>query len=453
MLLMFLLALLLANTVNAALGDLNLLHQTADTQDSMVWPMLPNESLAQLAAKFYPNDKTMQRKFIQKTKRLNTTKLSSNTRHQKITAITIPNLKSLSIHAGSIRKANRNSGNKALSLSYNIEPKAKKSTFNLASIPRRLVKQYEDLLSRNSFLKEEIAKLNKRLVFLENKLGQLKLILDKSLTLPPKKKLKNLDEKNVATKPLQIELKKAPAASDSVEKKKQVSNFFDVSNKLLWLALAIFGLLVVLGSSLIGKYRERKYTKLVGEISQQNPETSFDVEEAETTSEADALMQTTTLSKDTIVEEHSDQSVLQEAKMLMKKGLPEEAIGHLKWSIRAKPKTSITSWLYLLEILRQQNQKDDFEKFAFEMHQHFNVMTPLWVQQSVAMVVPESLEEFPYIMKFLTDKWPNVKITNYLKKLISDNRSGERSGFSQEVVEEILLLIDVLEVRESEDSV
>ena len=66
---------------------------------------------------------------------------------------------------------------------------------------------------------------------------------------------------------------------------------------------------------------------------------------------------------------------------------------------------------------------------------------------SGAMVVPQSLEEFPYIRKLLTDKWPNPKLNNYLQKLVSDNRSGERSGFSKPVIEEILLLIDVLEVR------
>jgi len=104
--------------------------------------------------------------------------------------------------------------------------------------------------------------------------------------------------------------------------------------------------------------------------------------------------------------------------------------------------------MYLLELLRQQNAKDDYEKFALEMHQNFNVMTPPWVQREVQMVVPQSLEEFPNIMKLLTDKWPNAKLNNYLKKLISVIRSVERAGFSPTVIEEILLLSDILEVRE-----
>lgn len=450
LLVMFLLALLLANTVSAALDDLNLLHQPSDTQDSMIWPVLPNESLGQLAARFYPNNKSMQRKFIQKTKRLNKSKLGASTKYKTLTAITIPNLKSLSVQAGTIKRANNQSRNKTLQLSYDIKPEGEETTFSISSIPERLVNQYKDLLQRNSFLKEELEKLNKRLIFLEDKLGQLTLILDRTLTLPTTKKLKNLDADKAPTKPLKIELQKKPIAATPVERKVKENSFLDVSNKWLWVGLFLFGLLVMIASHLIGKFRERKYKSLVKSISQQNPATSFGSAE-DTASKAGGIFQSTTLSPDTIVEEQSDKTILQEAKALMAKGSAEEAVDHLQWAIRANPKTSIAVWLYLLETLRQQNAKDDYEKFALEMHQNFNVMTPSWVQREVAMVVPQSLEEFPYIMKFLVEKWPNQKITKYLKKLTLDNRSGERSGFSPAVIEEILLLTDVLEAREPDD--
>ena len=182
--------------MSAELVDLNLLHQPADTEESMVWPVLPNESLGQLAARFYPNNKVMQRKFIQKTKRLNKDKLKASTKYKKLTAITIPNLEVLSTEAGVIRRAKKQSGDKPLRLSYGIESEAEEKAFTLSSIPERLLNQYKDLLERNTFLKTEIDKLNKRLVFLESKLGQLKLIFDKTLTLPPppKKKLKNFHQ-------------------------------------------------------------------------------------------------------------------------------------------------------------------------------------------------------------------------------------------------------------------
>ncbi len=461
--LIFLLSLLLANTVNAAAEDLDLLNQTTDTETSMVWPLLPNESLAQLAAKFYPNNQYMQRQFISKTKRLNKTKLSASTRYKKLTAITIPNLKALSVRAGLIKRATIKPNEKPLRISHNIEPEKEKSEFSLSSIPERLIRQYEALLVRNEFLKEELAKLNKRLAFLENKLGELKLVLDRTLTLPSKKKLNNLDMKNAVENKAQTQLddqaEVLPTAKRAAEKptvKKRISaenktlqkSFFDLSNKFIWLGLLLLALLVVLGSSLIGKYRERKYTKLVSAISQQTPEESFSKEGTETTPKEESLLQSTAdTDSGTAVEEQTDITVLQEAKALVAQGEVEEAISHLKWAIRAKPKVSINTWLYLLSMLRQQNLKEDFETFATEIHQHFNIMTPLWTPREVEMIVPQTLEEFPHIVKFLTKKWPNEKLIIYLKKLIYDTRLGERSGFSLPVVQEILLLIDVLEMR------
>lgn len=441
--------LLSTTKANAGLDNLNLLYQGEDTQDSMVWPMLPNESLAELAAKFYPNNKHMQRQFIAKTKLLNKDNQISvdpNARSNALNAIVIPNLQTFSVSAGIIKRSRKTIDNSAaLQLTHNIQSTAEKAKASLQNIPARLVEEYEYLVARNTFLKEEIAKLNNRLIFLQNKLGELKLVLDKTLSLPPKKTFKNLNTDKVQAENKQTQLQDKPVTV------KQVStiNFLHLSNKFLWLSVLAVGLLLVLNSYLYKKYRERKYLQLVNAISKQRQATTFNTVDANDGLPEDVLMPSATLNKETVVEEHNDKAVLQEAKTLMRKGLPDEAIGHLKWAIRAKPRASINFWLYLLDIFRQQNLKDEFEKFAFEMHQMFNVMTPLWEERSVAMVVPQSLEEFPYIMKLLTEKWPNEKITNYLHKLISDNRSGERSGFSQSVVEEILLLIDVLNIREA----
>lgn len=440
-------ALLLATTVSAALDDLNLYNQE-DTQDSMAWPMLPNESLSDLAAKFYPNNKVMQRKFIEKTKQLNKdNKLALNPRVQdaKLTAIVIPNLESLSVNAGVIKRAKK----KDLRLSYNIKSTTEKAKETFKNIPARLMREYEELVVRNTFLKEEIAKLNQRLIFLQNKLGELKLVLDRTLTLPaPKKALKNLDaEKVVAPKPIAKPANKTvePASKPAPEVK---TSFFDLSNIFLWITLLVLGLLVLLISYAYKQYKERKYRQLVDSISQQNQARTFSMVESNDSLEQGELNTETTIDKDTLVEEQDGDSIVHEAKMLAAQNSADEAIEHLKWAIKAKPKVGINVWLFLLELLRKENLKDAFEKFAYQMHQNFNVMTPLWEERAVAMVVAESLEEFPYIVKFLTDKWPDQKMIPYLEKLINDNRNGERSGFSKAVIDEILLLIVVLKARE-----
>jgi preprotein translocase subunit YajC len=214
--------------------------------------------------------------------------------------------------------------------------------------------------------------------------------------------------------------------------------------------LLVLILIIAFLSYAYKKYQESKYRELVDSISKQNHVRTFsNTSPAVESLDQDSLSDATT-NTDTIIEEHDSDAIVHEAKMLVAQNSPDEAIEHLQWAIKAKPKVGINVWLYLLDILRQQNLKDAFEKYAFQMHQNFNVMTPLWEEREVPMVVAESLEEFPYIIKFLTAKWPNEKMIPYLEKLINDNRSGERSGFSQSVIEEILLLIVVLKARQYE---
>jgi hypothetical protein len=43
--------------------------------------------------------------------------------------------------------------------------------------------------------------------------------------------------------------------------------------------------------------------------------------------------------------------------------------------------------------------------------------------------------------------WPSELSRAYLESLITDNRDGERAGFSQVEIEEILLLLDLLDAR------
>lgn len=433
---MVLIALSLVGKVSANTEDLKPLKLAVDTKNSMIWPMLPGESLSELAIKFYPNNQFMQRQFIFKTQYLSKESLPDlkpSDHFNAPTALIIPTLKSLSARAGLSKKINKNTGKGTLRLTNNIASAIKR-------LPRSLFEDYENLLVRNDFLKVELAKLNEKLVYLKNKLSDLKLILDRTLTLPAKpvkKVFKNLNvektKKKTNNKPV-VAVEKA-----------QENDFFRFSNILLWLGILALGLLVFLGSSLLKRYRERKYIKFLDLVTQQEAVTSFSFGAPKAESKVEGVQTTDSLSTTAELGESSASLILEEAKVKLAEDSPEEAIEYLKLAIKAEPKLGINIWLYLLNLLKKQSQKDDFEKFAFEMHQTFNVMTPLWAPKEVAMVVPKSLEEFPHIVTELTEKWPDVGLTSYLQHLITDNRDGERSGFSQEVIEEILLLIAMLE--------
>ena len=138
-------------------------------------------------------------------------------------------------------------------------------------------------------------------------------------------------------------------------------------------------------------------------------------------------------------------ATLEEAKLLLSVNRATDAIAHLKATISAQPKASLNHWLYLLEVFRKLNMKDEFEQYADGLHQTFNVMTPVWYESSVAIYVPQSLEEFPHIMEQLYGVWPGELASVYLRSLISDNRGGDRVGFGKEVVGEILFLIELID--------
>lgn len=407
----------------------NLSRQASQT---MTWPMLPGENLNALAAKFYPKNKGMRKQFVFKALRLNSEtfpKLDANEDFVIPTAIVIPTLKSLSANAGKF--ARNASSEQPLHMSYNIK-------VVIERVPKSLLLDYEGLVTRNAYLKEELAKLNEKIVFLQNKLNDLKLILDRTLTLPKKRSLKNLDAEDI----------KNSRKNNMLNEKAETVSIFDPLGRTFWLWLLCAVSLLVIGSYVLKKYREIQYIKFINSVTKQEALTSFDKswkkeEEIEASAPADVIIDT-----DTRVGEYNVDAILGEAKALMGKDQPEEAIEHLKWAIRAQPKKAINIWLHLLEVFRKQGMKTEFEMYAIELHQTFNVMTPLWEAREIEIVVAESLEKFPHIMERITAVWPQASLKAYLQTLINDNRDGERGGFGQAVIDEILTLIAVLEVRE-----
>ena len=141
-------------------------------------------------------------------------------------------------------------------------------------------------------------------------------------------------------------------------------------------------------------------------------------------------------------------ATLVEAELLMSIHRSQDAIDHLKLSIGANPKTSINHWLYLLEIFRKLNLKEEFEKYAAGLKANFNVTTQAWDDSIAPGTLPQYLEEFPNIMEKLYPIWPSDQAKYYLRSLIIDNRDGERAGFGKAVLSEILLLIALLDTRQ-----
>lgn len=422
-------------TAGANLDDSAQTDDAFSQTNQMTWPMLPGESIAALASKFYPNNRIMQQRFIATTLDLNRNDLAhlnAQTSFDGATAIEIPTLKSLA--QTGVRTRHRMSvTHKKLNMSYKLDTAAS-TPAPVKALPKKLNDDYEQLVLRNERLKMQLTQLNSQLLTLQNQAMQLKLPLEKalSLQLPPQTTHSaNLSDvaphksvqKKTMTKQAVVVDTPAPV------KPKRLYGWY-----LVVLALGLLAWFVLSGFK---KRRDLLKTQLLNanEVVMTNSPIDATFQPIEVPH--NGLLNDASLQMDA----HKEQAILEEAKILVKRNLLAEAIAHLKWAISTKPRIMIGIWLYLLDLFRQMDLRDDFEKYAFELHQQFNVMTPLWDHQEVEMVISETLEDFSHIAHTLTELWPSDDSKYYLQSLIADNRSGERLGFSQAVIDEMLLLI------------
>ncbi len=432
---------------NVVIADDSLtLDSELENPSSMTWPMLPGENLNDVARLFYPKNKLMQQRFIFKTQRLSAEvqpNLKARDRFETPTLLVIPTLKSLSNSTHAIKSRQKKSNVQKLKMSYDIE-----------QIPAKLIQEYESLLIKNAFLKEELAKLNEKLIFLQAKLNELKLIWDKSLDLSNtrqpnkpasvddqlvKKVFKNLNNS--------AELKPQADASNSL-----VDSLLQRFNNDISTAILALCLVMILGVYLIKKYQRRMLSKLSFVATKMQATVAdlggyFQSTKALNKALNGNTLNTTQQNKAAKEAGVRVDATLDEAKLLMSINRSSDAIAHLKMTIESQPRASINHWLYLLEIFRKLNLQEEFEQYAADMHQTFNVMTPVWYDTEIAMYVPQTLEEFPHIMERLYSAWTDDTAAAYLRNLIIDNRGGERSGFGDAVIGEITMLIELLGVR------
>ena len=423
--------LLLGSNAVAAVNDAVVVDNQSQGigANSMTWPLLPGESLNDVARLFYPKNKAMQRKFVFKTLRLSAAvrpNLQPSERFETPVSLIIPTLKSLSVRTHPIKSGRKKSDSQKLKMSYEVE-----------QIPAKLMQDYESLLSKNAFLKEELARLNEKLIFLQTKLNELKLALNKTLSQPAQKVFKNLDHPAI-DKPQAV----------TAEKPATISLFDSLSSDLIKMILALV-LLAGLSAYSLKKYRQYMAAKMsLAATRMQTTMADMGVHWQNTHVEAKyETAQATPLAKAAKEAESRLEATLEEARLLMGINRTSDAIAHLKLTIEAHPKTSIHHWLYLLEIFRKLNLQQEFEHYATDLHETFNVIAPAWQDTEIAMVVAQSLEEFPHIMEKLYSTWPDDAAAVYLRGLITDNRGGERTGFGKAVLGEILLLIAVLDAR------
>lgn len=152
------------------------------TSNTMLWKMMPNESLSALAAKFYPKSKTMQRAFIRETQKLNQDTqvfAVASTRYPTATQIVIPTLESLSVKGVSVRKAKRSKRKRA--------KKSHVASDKTSTAVSDGMKAQAQLAEKKKALDASLAEKNEGLASLKSKVSELKKQLNQAKAAPAKK--------------------------------------------------------------------------------------------------------------------------------------------------------------------------------------------------------------------------------------------------------------------------
>ncbi|HEY8117960.1 MAG TPA: hypothetical protein VIE91_01840 [Methylophilaceae bacterium] len=415
-----------------------------DTPDTITWPMLPGDSVNRIAALFYPGNKPMQRRFVAKTLKLSHElypNLNPAETFAQPATLIVPELRALSSQAKPFKAHRRHSGKTLkLRMSYKIQEQ----------VTPEMQAKYEDLSSRNQAMKQDLERLNLRLSDLQLNLDQLKLAA----------------ENNQVTKQIAVSVFiKAPAPESPVSPKSPPPanmpplpphRSVEVQQDWMdsaWVMLLVQFLMLVLGLILaifVWRWLRKRMARQLEDKTDKQMDAMhknaldkinaplFDLNKVETSGDVDPGI----LSVEEI------DSVVEEARIFVSMDRVNEAKSLLTSYIEELPKAALAPWLYLMDIYRDENQKDEFIALAKRFHQTFNVMAPQWEDVQVAMVVAKSLEEFPHIVSQLLNKWAAGQAKPYLEELLSDNREGERTGFSLEVLEEIMTLQGLLEIRD-----
>jgi len=471
---LFALALLVAMHSTLLSAQPNSLQQSA-----MSWPMQQGESLNDVARLFYPKNQYMQRQFVIAAIKLNQDTqpdLNASMVFTQESTIAIPDIKALS------RKSQR----KPVQIPGKIAVQRVSAD---ASISAKLQADYENLLQRNEFFKQELDKLNARLTQLQQVFAALKVDLMRLINSPPPEpamqatsaqtaqaiqQVQPVPQADVPAKPAQIVKANPEPKSVNAANTPDGADKVRASSIYLWMPILItlFVLALLIGFMLYSRRQAEKLrfatsTNLASLKKKTFFETVFSIhrpappaktvplnvqsEFSGSISEAPPLV--------VMDEKEESELMLEQAKIYVNLGRHEDAIRLLNVHINAAPTAALQHWLYLLDIYRDTDQKEAFEESAKALHQTFNVEMPQWEKVSTVdefFAPAHTLEEYGYIVNKVTQLWADceketdkmMQTKNYLDNLLTDTRNHERTGFTMDVFEEIVLLRDMLDARE-----
>lgn len=403
-------------------------HVLAKT--SMAWPLMPGESLEDVAQQLYPQDERLQASFLAKTLLIASNqqlKMKTSDVFKTPQLIEVPTqaalgLRSLPIKQSTAQSASTHAMFIPLQFSYQLSGAANNTPMSLGEKTQtQLHAQFSELKqgvqSTTDGVSATVAALSTRY----QDWRKAAAVSSEAGSVQSQAQAATQTVLNSEPKPVSVKkLLKIDVAQDYLAN----------------IQLDPAKLVVIAGLLLTALWLIRQHKKVLSQL---------DVSGLyQPSNGTDALI---ALPKNDDAMKHA-QNPLAKAQRLVTENRLSEAAQLLKTQIDAAPKASLLQRLYLLRLLRDLSWEDDFEKYANQLHQFYNVVTPLMTRQLSDLETPTSLEAFPHILEQLQQDWPNPAASAYLQDLLVDNRGGDRLGFSEEVLEEMALLLEVRVLRE-----
>ena len=140
------------------------------------------------------------------------------------------------------------------------------------------------------------------------------------------------------------------------------------------------------------------------------------------------------------VEEISD--VTQEAEFWMSVNDPERAIEILEPQLDVDHPDSPVPWLYLLDLYRMVNKKEEYDELRDRFVVFFNANIPEF-ETDPSTLSARHLDDFEHLVKRICSIWDTNEAIPFLESLLIDDRDGKRMGFELPVYRDILLLISI----------
>jgi hypothetical protein len=384
-------------------------------KSKMAWPLLPGESLEDLAQQFYPQNQALQARFLTMAVRLpanQSLRISATDVFNTPVLIALPTDAALGLASLPIKQVPAKSNFVPLQFSYQLSGITTPAPMGFwEKSNQRIHRQYNQVKTQ---LQTSTAGIEASMLALSKRYQAWRKALADSAT---------------------------PTSSVVMAKPEGVKNLLKIDVAQDFLAniqLDPIKLLVIAGLLMTALWLMRQHKKVLSQLDVTNLyQPSF-------STNSDELIQ---LKDDKEANSLNIHNPLAKAQQLVAENRMSEAAQTLKASIAEAPKSTLMQRLFLLRLLRELSWEDEFAKYANELHQFYNVVTPSLSNESVDLETPSTLEAFTHITAQLQQLWPEEAAEAYLQDLLTDNRGGERMGFSEEVLSEMALLLELSSLR------